>query len=56
LGETLEKPEILLICANLLQRFEIRLPDGVKPNSEYRMTGFGIELPAEYKVVMKERI
>jgi cytochrome P450 len=55
LGETLAKPQILLVCTNLLQRFEIRLPDGVKPNPEYKMTGFGIELPAEYKVVVKER-
>jgi cytochrome P450 len=55
LGETLAKPEILLMCANLLQRFEIRLPDGVKPNPENRMTGFGIELPSEYKILVKER-
>uniref|UniRef100_A0A8W8IQX5 Steroid 17-alpha-hydroxylase/17,20 lyase n=1 Tax=Magallana gigas TaxID=29159 RepID=A0A8W8IQX5_MAGGI len=35
LGETFAKPEILLMCANLLQRFEISLPEGVKPNLEY---------------------
>ncbi|XP_056018610.1 steroid 17-alpha-hydroxylase/17,20 lyase-like isoform X2 [Ostrea edulis] len=56
LGETIAKPEILLMCANLLQRFEIRLPDGVKPNPECKMTGFGIELPSDYKIVVKERI
>ncbi|XP_052704595.1 steroid 17-alpha-hydroxylase/17,20 lyase-like [Crassostrea angulata] len=31
LGETFAKPEILLMCANLLQRFEISLPEGVNP-------------------------
>ncbi|XP_056018611.1 steroid 17-alpha-hydroxylase/17,20 lyase-like [Ostrea edulis] len=56
LGETVAKPEILLMCANLLQRFDIRLPDGVKPNPEIKITGFGIELPSDYKIVVKERI
>ncbi|XP_061194478.1 steroid 17-alpha-hydroxylase/17,20 lyase-like [Saccostrea echinata] len=56
LGETVAKPELLLMCANLLQRFDIRLPDGVKANPEYNMRGFGIELPSDYKIVVKERI
>ncbi|XP_011454186.2 steroid 17-alpha-hydroxylase/17,20 lyase [Magallana gigas] len=55
LGETLAKPEILLMCANLLKRFEISLPEGVKPNLEYHMQGFGVELPSDYKIVVKER-
>ena len=55
LGETLAKPEILLMCANLLQRFDIRLPEGVKPNLEHDLRGFGIELPMDYKIVVKER-
>lgn len=56
LGETVAKPEMLLMCANLLQRFAIRLPDGVKANPKYKMTGFGIELPSEYKIVVTERM
>ncbi|XP_048736456.1 steroid 17-alpha-hydroxylase/17,20 lyase-like isoform X2 [Ostrea edulis] len=56
LGETVAKPELLLMCANLLQRFEIRLPDGIKPNLEYKMMGFGVEIPSEYKIVVKERL
>ncbi|XP_048758699.1 steroid 17-alpha-hydroxylase/17,20 lyase-like [Ostrea edulis] len=56
LGEAVAKPEILLMCANLLQRFDIRLPDGVKPNLEYHILGFGVELPSEYKIVVQERI
>lgn len=55
LGETLAKPEILLMCANLLQRFDIRLPEGVKPHLEHNLKGFGIELPMDYKIVVKER-
>ncbi|XP_062620092.1 steroid 17-alpha-hydroxylase/17,20 lyase-like [Saccostrea cucullata] len=55
LGETVAKPELLLLCANLLQRFDIRLPDGVKANPEYNLKGFGIELPSDYKIVVKER-
>ncbi|XP_048745552.1 steroid 17-alpha-hydroxylase/17,20 lyase-like [Ostrea edulis] len=55
LGETVAKPEMLLMCANLLKRFEIRLPDGIKANPEYRMMGFGVELPSEYKIVVTER-
>ncbi|XP_052704584.1 steroid 17-alpha-hydroxylase/17,20 lyase-like [Crassostrea angulata] len=55
LGESLAKPEILLMCANLLQRFEISLPEGVKPNLEHRLPGFGVELPSDYKIVVKER-
>jgi cytochrome P450 len=54
LGETVSKPEMLLMCANLLQRFEIRLY-GARPNPEYRTTGFGVELPSEYKISVKER-
>ncbi|XP_048746820.1 steroid 17-alpha-hydroxylase/17,20 lyase-like [Ostrea edulis] len=55
LGETLAKPEILLMCANLLKRFDIRLPEGVKPNLEHHIWGNGIELPSEYKIVVQER-
>ncbi|XP_061194480.1 steroid 17-alpha-hydroxylase/17,20 lyase-like [Saccostrea echinata] len=56
LGETVAKPEILLMCANLLQRFKISLPDGVQANLEYKQLGFGTELPSEYKIIVKERI
>jgi hypothetical protein len=56
LGETVAKPEMLLMCANLLQRLEIRLPDGVKANPESKMMGFAAEAPSEYKVVVKERL
>ncbi|XP_048740940.2 steroid 17-alpha-hydroxylase/17,20 lyase-like [Ostrea edulis] len=56
LGETVAKPELLLMCANLLKRFEIRLPDGIEANPEYRMIGFGVELPSEYKIVVTERV
>ncbi|XP_061194476.1 steroid 17-alpha-hydroxylase/17,20 lyase-like isoform X1 [Saccostrea echinata] len=56
LGETVAKPEILLMCANLLQRFEVRLPDGEKANPEYKQLGLGTELPSEYKVIVKDRI
>ncbi|XP_065926328.1 steroid 17-alpha-hydroxylase/17,20 lyase isoform X2 [Magallana gigas] len=55
LGESLAKSDILLICANLLQRFEISLPEGVKPNLECHMKGFGMEMPPDYKIVVKER-
>ncbi|XP_061194482.1 steroid 17-alpha-hydroxylase/17,20 lyase-like [Saccostrea echinata] len=55
LGETVAKPELLLMCANLLQRFEIRLPIGVKPNPNFRQLGFGTELPPEYKIIVRER-
>ncbi|XP_061194486.1 steroid 17-alpha-hydroxylase/17,20 lyase-like [Saccostrea echinata] len=55
LGESLAKPEILMMCVNLLQRFEIRLPNGVKPNLEYKQYGFGTELPPEYKIIVKDR-
>lgn len=55
LGEMLAKPEILLMCANLLKRFDIRLPEGVKPNLEHNLLGFGIELPTDYKIVVTER-
>ena len=56
LGESVAKPEMLLMCVNLLQRFEIRLPEGVKANPEYKMVGFGVENPSDYKVVVKERV
>ncbi|XP_048745587.1 steroid 17-alpha-hydroxylase/17,20 lyase-like [Ostrea edulis] len=55
LGETVAKPEILLMCANLLKRFKISLPNGVEPNLDFKLVGFGVELPSEYNIIVKER-
>ncbi|XP_061194481.1 steroid 17-alpha-hydroxylase/17,20 lyase-like [Saccostrea echinata] len=56
LGETVAKPELLLMCVNLLQRFDLRLPDGVQPNPEYKAIEFAVEIPSDYKIIVKERI
>ncbi|XP_062572180.1 steroid 17-alpha-hydroxylase/17,20 lyase-like [Saccostrea cucullata] len=55
LGEPVAKPELLLMCASLLQRFELRLPEGVKPNFDSVPLSFGLEIPHSYKIVVKDR-
>ncbi|XP_061178421.1 steroid 17-alpha-hydroxylase/17,20 lyase-like isoform X1 [Saccostrea echinata] len=57
LGESIAKPEIMMMCVHLLQRFNITLPEGVKPNfiGEHRDV-FGTESPADLKIVVKERM
>ncbi|XP_055995738.1 steroid 17-alpha-hydroxylase/17,20 lyase-like [Ostrea edulis] len=56
LGESVAKPEILMMCVHLLQRFHISLPEGVKPNfvGEHRNV-FGTESPADLEIVVTER-
>ncbi|XP_061194475.1 steroid 17-alpha-hydroxylase/17,20 lyase-like [Saccostrea echinata] len=55
LGETLARPDILLMCANLLQRFEIHLPEGVKPQLGGKVLSEGMDVPVDYKIVVRER-
>ena len=55
LGESIAKPELLLMCAALLQRLELRLPHGVEPNFESVPVSFGVEIPHSYKIVVKDR-
>ena len=54
-GETIAKPELLLMCAALLQRLELRLPQGVEPNFESVPVSFGVEIPHSYKIVVRDR-
>nr|XP_034329009.1 steroid 17-alpha-hydroxylase/17,20 lyase isoform X2 [Crassostrea gigas] len=57
LGESIAKPEILMMCVHLLQRFEISLPEGVKPNfAGVHRDVFGTESPADLRIVVKERL
>lgn len=56
LGESIAKPEILMMCVHLLQRFKISLPEGVKPNFVgVHRNVFGSECPADLQIVVKER-
>ncbi|XP_078311740.1 steroid 17-alpha-hydroxylase/17,20 lyase-like [Crassostrea virginica] len=55
LGESIAKPELLLMCAALLQRLELRLPQGVKPDFESVPVSFGVEIPHSYKIVVRDR-
>nr|XP_054760861.1 vitamin D 25-hydroxylase-like [Lytechinus pictus] len=54
LGEQLAKMEMFLFFTNVLQRFRITLPPGVKPNYDYghRVTTL---LPKAYEVILEER-
>ncbi|XP_062587481.1 steroid 17-alpha-hydroxylase/17,20 lyase-like [Saccostrea cucullata] len=56
LGESIAKPEILMMCVHLLQRFNISLPPGVEPNfvGEH-LAVFGAEKPTDLRIVVKER-
>ena len=55
LGESIAKPELLLMCAALLQRLELRLPQGVKTDFESVPVSFGVEIPHSYKIVVRDR-
>lgn len=55
LGEPVAKPELLLMCATLLQRLELCLPEGVRPCYEGIPLSFGVEAPKSYKIVVKDR-
>lgn len=55
LGEPVAKPELLLMCATLLQRLELCLPEGVRPCYEGIPLSFGLEAPKSYKIVVKDR-
>ena len=56
LGETIAiKPELLLMCATLLQRLELRLQQGVDPDFESVPVSFGMEIPHSYKIVVRDR-
>ncbi|XP_078311733.1 steroid 17-alpha-hydroxylase/17,20 lyase-like [Crassostrea virginica] len=55
LGESIAKPELLLMCAALLQRLELRLPQGVEPDFESVPVSFGVEIPHSYKIVVRDR-
>ncbi|KAK7090042.1 steroid 17-alpha-hydroxylase/17,20 lyase-like [Littorina saxatilis] len=56
LGETVAKPELLLILACLLKRFTISLPEGAVYDPEYNVeTGITIHAPKPYKVVVHKR-
>lgn len=55
LGEPVAKPELLLMCATLLQRLELCLPEGVQPCYEGIPLSFGVEAPKSYKIVVKDR-
>ena len=54
LGETVAKPELHLIFASIMQRFEITLPEGTKPEMEIAGTGAFMQ-PAPFKIIVKER-
>lgn len=57
LGESIAKPEILMMCVHLLLRFEISLPEGVKPNFVgVHRDVFGTESPVDLRIVVKERL
>jgi steroid 17alpha-monooxygenase/17alpha-hydroxyprogesterone aldolase/cytochrome P450 family 1 subfamily A polypeptide 1 len=56
LGESIAKPEILMMCVHLLQRFHISLPEGVKPNFiGTQLNTFGTESPDNLRIVVTER-
>ena len=57
LGESIAKPEILIMCVHLLQRFHISLPEGVKPNFDgVPRDVLGTETPPDdLEIVVKER-
>ncbi|XP_022334283.2 steroid 17-alpha-hydroxylase/17,20 lyase-like [Crassostrea virginica] len=57
LGESIAKPEILMMCVHLLQRFHISLPEGVKPNFDgVHRDVLGTETPPDdLEIVVKER-
>ena len=54
LGETVAKPEILLLLAGYMRQFKISLPDGVKPDFEAIPGGF-FRSPKLFKLVFEER-
>ncbi|CAC5422196.1 CYP17A [Mytilus coruscus] len=54
LGETIAKPELHLIFAMIMQRFEITMPDGTNP--ELKLSGSGvIPQPAPFKIIVKDK-
>ncbi|XP_063402562.1 steroid 17-alpha-hydroxylase/17,20 lyase-like isoform X1 [Mytilus trossulus] len=54
LGESIAKPELHLIFATIMQRFEITMPDGTNP--ELILGGSGlIPQPAPFKIIVKDR-
>ena len=52
LGESIAKPELLLMFATLLQRLELQ---GVEPDFESVPVSFGVEIPHSYKIVVRDR-
>ncbi|XP_041377607.1 cytochrome P450 1A5-like [Gigantopelta aegis] len=54
LGESVAKPELVLLLAGYMRQFKISLPDGVKPDFEAIGGGF-VRTPKPFKVVFEER-
>ena len=54
LGESVAKPEILLLLAGYMRQFKISLPDGVKPDFEAIGGGF-VRTPKPFKLIFEER-
>ena len=55
LGETVAKPELLLILSCLLKRFTFSLPEGAVYDPNYLVSGIAIHRPKPYKVVVTPR-
>ncbi|XP_076079572.1 steroid 17-alpha-hydroxylase/17,20 lyase-like isoform X3 [Mytilus galloprovincialis] len=54
LGESIAKPELHLIFATIMQRFEITMPDETNP--ELKLGGSGlIPQPAPFEIIVKDR-
>ncbi|XP_041348377.1 steroid 17-alpha-hydroxylase/17,20 lyase-like [Gigantopelta aegis] len=54
LGESVAKPELVLLLAGYTRQFKISLPDGVKPDFEAIGGGF-LRTPKPFKIVFEER-
>ncbi|OWF46735.1 steroid 17-alpha-hydroxylase/17,20 lyase-like [Mizuhopecten yessoensis] len=55
LGESAAKPELHLICATILQQFEIMLPPGVTADFSPDVSGIGGYTANQYKIVVQKR-
>ena len=55
LGETIAKPELLVVLSTFLQQFDISLPNGTKPDLSMRGSSLSGVYPGEFKVMMSPR-